>query len=221
MVSRRLHLTVMAKAPAPGRVKTRMTPPCTSTEAAAIAEAALADTLEAALASGAERVVLALDGPPGPWLPAGVEIVDQGKGSFTERLSRVWSSVGAPGLQIGMDTPQLTPADLDAALERLTQTDVDAVLGPATDGGWWALGLTAPCPGAFTGIAMSRPDTGQRQHERLVALGRRVGTLAAMLDADDFDDAVQAAAHCPDSRFAATVDAVRRRLHLASPDRAC
>ena len=74
------HVLVMAKSPVPGRVKTRLCPPCTPAEAAALAEAALADTLEAVAACGAGRRILALDGAPGPWLPAGFEVVAQCQG---------------------------------------------------------------------------------------------------------------------------------------------
>ena len=61
-----VNLLVMAKAPVAGRVKTRLCPPCTPAEAAAIAEAALADTLDAVAACGAGRRIVALDGEPGP-----------------------------------------------------------------------------------------------------------------------------------------------------------
>ena len=69
-----MHLLVMAKAPVAGRVKTRLCPPCTPGEAAGLAEAALADTLDAVLEAGAGRCILALEGEPGPWLPAGFEV---------------------------------------------------------------------------------------------------------------------------------------------------
>ena len=69
---------MLAKEPAPGRVKTRLCPPCSPVEAALVAAAALADTLDAAVASGADRVVLALDGRPGPWCPPGVVVIGQG-----------------------------------------------------------------------------------------------------------------------------------------------
>ncbi len=59
-------LLVIAKEPVPGRVKTRLTPPYTPMEAAAIAEAALADTLHTVLKTPARRRVLVLDGAPGP-----------------------------------------------------------------------------------------------------------------------------------------------------------
>jgi len=68
-------LLVIAKQPLPGRVKTRLVPPCTPGQAAALAEAALADTLHTVLAAPARRRVLVLDGEPGPWLPPGFDIV--------------------------------------------------------------------------------------------------------------------------------------------------
>ncbi len=64
-------LLVIAKEPVPGRVKTRLTPPFTPAEAAALAEAALADTLAVALATPADRHVLVLDGSPARGRPRG------------------------------------------------------------------------------------------------------------------------------------------------------
>ena len=170
----------MAKAPMPGRVKTRLCPPCTAEEAALVAEAALVDTLAAALASSADRVVLALDGRPGPWLPAGVDVVSQRGSGFAERLAAAWGEIGGPALQIGMDTPQVTPALLDLASAALDAPDTDAVLGPAEDGGWWTIGLRRADPAVFVGVPMSRPDTGARQMARLRELGLRTATLPAL-----------------------------------------
>lgn len=200
-----MDLLVLAKAPVAGRAKTRLCPPCTPAEAAAIAGAALADTLDAALASGADRVVLALDGPPGPWLPAGVVVVGQGSGPFDRRLARAWSQVRAPALQIGMDTPQVTGALLDRSCATLIDADADAVLGPAEDGGWWAVGLVRPDPSVFVGVATSRPDTGARQLARLRAGGLRVAQLTTLRDVDTYADAVAVAAQIPATRFARQV----------------
>ena len=72
-------LLVIAKQPLPGRVKTRLVPPCTHEQAAALAEAALADTLRTVLMAPAARRVLVLDGEPGPWLPPGFDIVPRRK----------------------------------------------------------------------------------------------------------------------------------------------
>ncbi|MGC1756862.1 MAG: glycosyltransferase, partial [Trebonia sp.] len=71
------QLIVIAKEPRPGRVKTRLTPPFTPQDAASLAEGALADTLAAAAAARMTRHVLALDGAPGDWLPAGFDVIGQ------------------------------------------------------------------------------------------------------------------------------------------------
>jgi hypothetical protein len=201
---------VMAKAPVPGRVKTRLCPPCTPEEAALVAEAALIDTLFAALSSSAERVVLALDGEPGPWLPPGVDVIRQRGAGFDERLVAAWCDVGGPALQIGMDTPQVTPAHLDLARAALDAPGADAVLGPAVDGGWWCIGLRRADPAVFRGIPMSRPDTGARQMARLRELGLRTATLPGLRDVDTIADARAVAELAPDTRFAAAVRGVVR-----------
>lgn len=200
-----MNLLVIAKEPVPGRVKTRLCPPCSPAEAAVVATAALADTLEAAVASGADRVVLALDGRPGAWCPPGVVVTGQGGGSFDRRLTSAWAAMWGPTVQIGMDTPQVTPAALSEAMATLTDDGVDAVLGPATDGGWWALGMRRSHPLAFLGVPMSEPDTGARQGERLRALGLRTRLLPTLTDLDAWPDAVTIADTARNTRVAAVV----------------
>src|SRR4051812_32643874 len=109
-------LIVIAKAPVAGRVKTRLCPPCTPGEAAALAEAALRDTLDAASRCRAARRVLALDGAPGAWLPPGFDVEPQRGDGLAERLAHAFAGVSGPAFLVGMDTPQLTPALLDAGL---------------------------------------------------------------------------------------------------------
>ena len=70
-------LAVICKAPVSGRVKTRMCPPCTPQQAAALAEAALWDTFDAVRATPCTRRVAVLDGEPGPWLGAGIDVIAQ------------------------------------------------------------------------------------------------------------------------------------------------
>ena len=176
----------MAKAPVAGRVKTRLCPPCTPVEAAALAEAALADTLGAVAACGAGRRVIALDGAPGDWLPAGFEVVPQSSGGFDRRLAAAWAAAGGPGIQIGMDTPQVTAALLDAGLAALDAAD--AALGHAEDGGWWAIGLRRPSAAVFAGIRMSTSRTGADQEARLRALGHDVALLPTLVDLDTVED---------------------------------
>jgi rSAM/selenodomain-associated transferase 1 len=203
-----VHVTVLAKAPVPGRVKTRLVPPYSPAEAAALAEAALADTLAAAVGSGADEVVVALDGRPGPWLPPGCRVVAQRGGGLDERLAAAWADAGGPGVQVGMDTPQLTSADLDAALAALA--DHDAALGLAEDGGWWAIALRRPDERVFLGIPTSRGDTGVRQRRRLAALGLRVADLPVRRDVDHAADVAAVAALAPAGRFAAVARGWRR-----------
>ncbi len=180
------HVLVMAKSPVAGRVKTRLCPPCTPEEAAALAEAALADTLEAVAASGAARRILALDGAPGPWLPPGFDVVPQSLGGLDRRLAAAWTTAGGPGIQIGMDTPQVTPALLDEALSALDTSD--AALGHAADGGWWAIGLRQPDARVFLDVPTSTSRTGALQEARLRALGLDVGPLPTLVDLDTVAD---------------------------------
>jgi rSAM/selenodomain-associated transferase 1 len=181
-----VNLLVMAKSPVAGQVKTRLCPPCTTAEAAAIAEAALADTLDAVAACGAGRRIVALDGAPGPWLPPGFEVIPQVSGGLDIRLAAAWSAAGGAGVQIGMDTPQVTPALLDGALASLD--DTSAALGLAIDGGWWAIGLRRPDPRVFVGVPMSTEATGAEQHARLRRLGLSVTMLPALVDLDTVAD---------------------------------
>jgi len=189
-------LLVIAKEPRPGRVKTRLTPPFTPEEAAALAEASLADTLDAVARTPARRRVLVLDGEPGPWLPAGVEVVPQCAGGLDERLAAAFAGCGGPALLIGMDTPQVTPELLTVDF-----ADCDAWFGPAADGGFWALGLADPDPELLRGVPMSTPYTGAAQRRRLDGL--RVRDLPLLRDVDTAEDAVAVADAAPDGRFAA------------------
>jgi glycosyltransferase A (GT-A) superfamily protein (DUF2064 family) len=200
-----VHVLVMAKAPEPGRVKTRLCPPCDAVEAATLAEAALADTCEAVARSGAARRVVALEGPPGDWLPPGFEVVVQRGRGLDERLANAWVDTGGPGIQIGMDTPQVTSAALDEALGRLRVPSTTALLGRALDGGWWAIGLQRADPRVFVGVPMSVPGTGAAQRRRLRALGHRVVDLPPMRDVDRIDDAVAVSQIAPGTRFAAAL----------------
>ncbi|MFG2680364.1 DUF2064 domain-containing protein [Streptomyces sp. NPDC048392] len=190
-------LLVIAKEPRPGRVKTRLTPPFTPTEAAALAEAALADTLTAVAATPARRRVLVLDGAPGRWLPPGFDVVPQCAGGLDARLAEAFAGCAGPALLIGMDTPQVTPDLLDVDF-----SDCDAWFGPAEDGGFWALGLARPAPALLRGVPMSTPVTGAVQRERLTAAGLRVRDLPPLRDVDTAADARAVAALAPHGRFA-------------------
>ncbi|MFD3583832.1 DUF2064 domain-containing protein [Streptomyces sp. NPDC058683] len=191
-------LLVIAKEPLPGRVKTRLTPPFSPEQAAALAEASLADTLHAVARTPATRRVLVLDGNPGPWLPPGFDVVPQCAGGLDARLADAFARCSGPALLIGMDTPQVTPALLTVDF-----ADCDAYFGPAEDGGFWALGLADPDPALLRGVPMSTVETGAVQRRRLVAAGLRVEDLPRLRDVDTAADAAAVAALAPHGRFAA------------------
>jgi glycosyltransferase A (GT-A) superfamily protein (DUF2064 family) len=211
------HLLVMAKEPVPGRVKTRLSPPLSPSEAASVAEAALADTLAAVAACGADRKLVALDGEPGPWLPPGFTVIPQHGDGFAARLALAWRDAGGPGLQIGMDTPQVTPALLDACLAATADPNVSATLGLALDGGWWALGLSERWQvDVFAGVPMSTSATGAHQLASLRAHGYRIAELPVLIDVDTVTDARQVAAQAPFGRFARRLETVNAGMGTAA-----
>jgi hypothetical protein len=195
-------LVVIAKAPAPGRSKTRLCPPWTPAEAASLAEASLRDTLSAVASAGAGRRLLVLDGEPGGWLPKGFEVRRQRGDGLGERLGNALLSVSGPALVVGMDTPQLTSGILNEAAGRLEEPGVDAVLGPAPDGGYWGIGLREPDARVFEGVPMSSAGTCAAQLDRLGLLGLETAILPALRDVDTHADALAVAAEAPGSRFA-------------------
>ena len=205
-----MKVLVLAKSPVPGRVKTRLCPPLSPAQAAAVAEAALADTLAAVRASSAHEVVLALDGEPGPWLPEGFRVIAQRGDTFAQRLAAAWVDCGGPTLQIGMDTPQVTATAIDESLELLA--DRDSVLGLTPDGGWWALGLHTAQPRAFDGVPMSRSTTAAHQRRRLRELGLCPGLLPAQVDVDTWEDAVAVQKLVPHTGFGRLVGRLARAV---------
>lgn len=201
-------LLVIAKEPVPGRVKTRLTPGFTPGQAAALAEASLADTLRTIARVPAARRVLVLDGTPGRWLPAGFDVVPQTRGTLDERIAAAFTGCrSGPAVLVGMDTPQLTPE----LLTRITWDATDAWFGPATDGGFWALGLRTPARAdrLVRGVPMSTPRTGALQRRRLLDAGLVVRDLPVLGDVDTAEDARHVGALCPpDSHFAAALRAL-------------
>ncbi|MER8188549.1 DUF2064 domain-containing protein [Kitasatospora sp. NPDC094015] len=209
-------LLVIAKEPLPGRVKTRLTPFCSPEQAAALAEAALRDTLMLLDTVPAGMRVLVLEGEPGPWLPAGWHTVPQGGAGLDERLAAALGHAPphAPALLVGMDTPQLAAGMLAGPLSPAVRGEVDAWFGPATDGGFWALGLAAPSPRLagriLRGVPMSTADTGRIVLQRLETAGLRVHRLPELTDVDTPADARAVAALAPHTHFARTWHSTER-----------
>lgn len=193
-------VVVLAKEPVPGRCKTRLSPFYSPVQAAALAEAALLDTLDTVQALlTAERgwkLLLSLDGQPRDWLPPGIEWVPQPAGTHDERIAGALQQAATQRdpadsiVLVGMDTPQVTSGHLRAARAALAARE--AVLGPAADGGWWLLGLRAGlatrADELVVGVPTSTATTGERQRRRLEAAGLRVGRLSLLRDVDTARD---------------------------------
>jgi uncharacterized protein len=209
MVSSMRATVVIAKRPVAGRVKTRLCPPLSADEAATVAEAALADTLDEVRRVDGRHIV-ALDGPPcdadreAPWLPDGFERIDQGTGTLNDRLDHICRVVGGPLVIIAMDTPQVTAEEIDAAHAALDGDD-DVVFGPTDDGGYWLVGCRQVVPGLFDDVRMSMPCTLDDQRRQADRLGLRVATVATLRDVDTFDDCLVVAALVPTRRFGLAV----------------
>jgi uncharacterized protein len=199
-------LAVIAKTPVPGRVKTRLCPPCTPEQAAALAEASLRDTLAAMAAVPGPRRAIVLDGAPGDWAGDAV-VVPQRGGGLDERLARAFADLGGPTLIVGMDTPQVTPGMLRRALTALDRHG--AVLGPASDGGYWCIGLSAPDPRLLEGVPMSVDHTLAAQRRRLRTHGVAFAEVDELLDVDTIADARAVAELAPHTRFAQALRAIR------------
>lgn len=187
-----MHITIVAKTPVPGRVKTRLCPPCTPQQAADIARAGVLDTIDAidrALRTrhGATRTLL-LDGNVEPWMPLHWRVVAQRGNGLAARLGNGFEDLGE-GIIVGMETPHVASL-LPGALRHLREGN--DVLGPAEDGGYWAIGLCERTAGhaakVFDGVEMSTSTTGDDQLRRLRALGGRVALLPEARDLDDYAD---------------------------------
>ena len=212
-------LLVMAKAPVAGMAKTRLGAAVGARQAARVAAAALLDTLDAVLAVPGAVPVVALTGDLAA-AERGAEvaralarctIIPQRGRDFGARLANAHVDVGTlhsgrSVLQIGMDTPQVSPDLLSESIAELHRPGVDAVLGPAFDGGWWSLGLRVPAHArVLSAVPMSRADTGEQTLRSLRRLGLCVRPLPELSDVDTMADAVRVAKEVPSGRFAAAV----------------
>lgn len=212
---------VVAKAPVPGRAKTRLAAGVGTKAAADIAAAALLDTLDAVAAAQVQARVVALTGDLDDACAggeirtrvAGFTVLPQRGADFAERLANAHvdaaaAAGGLPVLQIGMDTPQVTGELIGECAEELLRKD--AVLGLARDGGWWVLGVAeAAMADCLRAVPMSRPDTGAVTLAALRDTGLEVSLVPTLADVDTVDDIDVVRRACrPGGRFARVTLAV-------------
>lgn len=190
-------LVVFARQPVPGRVKTRLCPPFSAEQAAALYRAMLADVLEAS-AGFASRLglELLLAVTPGSacaelarMAPASYQVVPQRGASLAERMTWAVSEQAAAGhdriLLRGSDSPVLDGESVAQAFTALEE--VELVLCPDRDGGYNLVGLRAPAPGLF-----DHPMSTERVLDDTLAcaarLGLRTRVQPARFDVDRAED---------------------------------
>jgi rSAM/selenodomain-associated transferase 1 len=212
---------VIAKAPAPGRAKTRLTPPLTADEAAALHEALLRDTLAACRAAVPDTRILhadpresdALAELAGPGTPL---VLQQGRGLAAALRSTMASYLpDGPVAVVSSDVPGLPPGALERAFRAL-EHGADVVLGPALDGGYWLIAMRVFHDAPFRRIPWSTPAVLGVTLARCREAGLHVELLERWRDVDTMVDVAWLA------REAKTLPApqtrkVLRRLAIPSP----
>ena len=180
------RIAVFARRPEPGRVKTRLSPALPADLACELYAAMLDDTFETVrLAQADSRTVFWADFPDTERSPAGFYWHAQKGAELGARLADAFDTVlvdGAHAVTIGSDCPGLSPAVLERALAALDRADL--VLGPATDGGYWLIGLRRPAPMLFTEMEWSTDSVFSQTLARAAEAGLSVETLPFLDDLD-------------------------------------
>jgi rSAM/selenodomain-associated transferase 1 len=186
-------LVVIAKEPVPGAVKTRLVPALGAEGAARVAAAMLADTLAGMVEVDAEPWVCFAPPDAGmrmARLAPGFGLLAQVEGDLGDRLAACFAGLLEGGAQrvviVGADTPQVPRATYEAAFGLLDQVDV--VLGPAQDGGYYLVGAKAALPELFVGVPMGTDTVLQVTMQRAVRRRLRVGTVPMLRDLDRLED---------------------------------
>jgi len=192
-MSRRDALAVIAKEPVAGTAKTRLAPALGTTGAARAAAAMLADTVAVVRAVGAD-----------PWLcftppqararfgrlAPGFGLLAQAPGDLGDRLAACLADLLAAGAErvaiVGADTPHLPPASCRRALSLLDEVDV--VLGPALDGGYYLVAAKAADPGLFVGVPMGTEVVLAETLARAARRGLTAALLPPLRDLDRVED---------------------------------
>jgi uncharacterized protein len=189
---RAVGLAIMAKAPRVGAVKTRLCPPLRAPEAAELARCFLLDTVERVRMVAGARPIVAYAPVEAQGLfeeaAPGFALIPQRGGDLGERQLSLIEDVLALGLHaalvVGTDSPTLPRECLDEAVSLVMAPDVDVVLGPTEDGGYYLIGMRAPWTALFENMPWSTPTVLGRTLERAQRLGLRVACLPTWFDVD-------------------------------------
>ena len=190
-------LAIMAKAPLPGTVKTRLVPPLTAEQAAELYRALLVDQFEQlSQVGGAARYVF--------YAPANAEEVlrelggsgyayrAQSDGDLGARMEHVFTELRCLGhrniVLVGSDLPALPLQILDDAFMRLARQEAQVVLGPSRDGGYYLIGMNQSAPEIFDNMTWSHDRVLADTTARLDGLGLSYRMLPTWFDLDVAED---------------------------------
>jgi uncharacterized protein len=192
-------LVVMTKAPRPGESKTRLVPPLTFEEAAALSRALLIDQLNhLADFSGAELFVAFTPKDSAELfetlVPKRFSCFPQEGDGLGERMRRAFQQLFAQRFEnivlIGSDLPPIPLHNFDHAYASLS-AGRDVVVGPTEDGGYYLIGMRCLVPGLFEGIHWSRADVFDRTLESIVHAGLSYDLLPLEQDIDTPQDLIR------------------------------
>lgn len=193
---------VFAKAPEPGAVKTRLAPLLGDGGAAVLAARLARRTIGVVTkASFASTTLCCAPDETHAFFALcerqfAATLVGQGDGDLGARMHRAFVRALTrhdAAVLVGTDIPAMDPSDLDAAGAAL-RAGADAVLGPASDGGYWLIGLRRPDVSVFEGIEWSAPSVLAATRERMTRLGWRVAEVPTRADVDRPEDVARLAA---------------------------
>ena len=197
MPTRANALAVMAKAPVPGTVKTRLVPPLTKAQAAELYRALLLDQLEHLSALDDAELYVAFRPDDAAELirslaPAGFHCFPQRGADLGARMDEIFAELWRRGhrnlLLIGSDLPPVPLDTLREAFAQLASLEKRVVLGPSRDGGYYLVGMNQPTPEIFSGMTWSHDRVLAQTTEKLANRGIAFGLSAAWFDIDTIED---------------------------------
>lgn len=186
------RVIVLARAPLPGRAKTRLIPALGAQGAARLHALLLRRSV--ATVCGVAGVAVTLQVAPAVGHPLfaqlqrqhGLRLRAQSGGDLGRRMQQALAAAlrdSPAAVLVGSDCPGLTAADIRTALDAL-RGGMDAVLGPALDGGYWLIGLRRPSAALFQGVEWGGARVAAQTRQRMRRLGWRWLELAPRADLD-------------------------------------
>ena len=195
----KLLLVVVAKAPVPGEVKTRLCPDLTIGEATNLYRCFIQDRIKEI--GNLTAMDLAISYTPEDskqyftrFITAGFHLFPQRGKNLGERLSNIFEDKLADEYDavsiIDSDTPDLPRSIVQQSFQLLMSNGVDAVFGPCDDGGYYLVGMRKPHPELFQDVPWSTDAVLDITLERAAKLGIRTKLLPGWNDLDTFEDLI-------------------------------